>query len=307
MSDAREAVAAVVVTFNSAGLVADLVTSLPIGMVGVPWQLIVADNASTDDTVATLRRVAPEATVVQMGRNAGYAAGINAAVAAAAPHTAVLVLNPDVRLGAGCVRELLRALREPGVGIAVPRLVDADGVLIDSMRRAPSCLRALGDAVIGARRAGRYAALGEMVRDARRYEHEQDTDWAEGSTQLISAECWQATGPWDESYFLYSEEAEFDLRAADRGWKTRYVPTAGAVHLEGDSGSSPGLWALLVINRVKLFHHRNGVSRAVPFWAITLLREASRALLGKPTSRAALRALLNPARLREARGPHSVR
>src|SRR5665811_2530774 len=92
--------------------------------------------------------IAPDATVVEMGRNAGYAAGINAAVAAAPPHTAVLVLNPDVRLGAGCVPELLRALREPGVGIAVPRLLDAHAVLIDSMRRAPTCLRALGDALI---------------------------------------------------------------------------------------------------------------------------------------------------------------
>ena len=307
MNDTHESVAAVVVTFNSADLIVDLVASLQPGMAGVPWQLIFADNASTDDTVATLARIAPDATVVEMGRNAGYAAGINAAVAAAPPHTAVLVLNPDVRLDAGCVPELLRALRQPGVGIAVPRLLDAHAVLIDSMRRAPTCLRALGDALIGARRAGRYPALGEMVRDSRLYEHERDTDWAEGSTQLISAHCWQTTGPWDESYFLYSEEAEFDLRAADSGFTTRYVPTAQATHLEGDSGSSPALWALLVINRVKLFRRRNGMLRALPFWAITLAREASRALLGKSTSLAAVRALLSPARLRETPGPHSVR
>ena len=100
-----------------------------------------------------------------MGRNAGYAAGINAAVRAAPPHSAILVLNPDVRLMPGCVAELLDALR-PGTGLAVPRLVDAKSELIESMRREPTVLRAWGDATLGARRAGRYPAFGEVVTDA---------------------------------------------------------------------------------------------------------------------------------------------
>ena len=94
----EERVAVVVVTYHSSRLLADLVASLGPGLAGVPWQLVVADNASTDDTVAVLRSLAPAARVVEMGRNAGYAAGINAAVAAADPHTALLVLNPDIRL-----------------------------------------------------------------------------------------------------------------------------------------------------------------------------------------------------------------
>jgi GT2 family glycosyltransferase len=133
------------------------------------------------------------------------------------------------------------------------------------------------------------------------------TDWAEGSTQLISAECWRTCGPWDESYFLYSEEAEFDLRARDAGLGTRYVPTALATHLEGGSAGSPGLWRLLVLNRVRLFRQRNGRVRAVPFWLATTLRELSRAVLGKPTSRAALRGLCSPTRWREVPGPEAIR
>ncbi len=59
----------------------------------------------------------------------------------------------------------------PTVGIAVPKLLDADGELIPSMRRRPTLLRAFADAVIGANRAGRlHPSLGEVVTDARRYE-----------------------------------------------------------------------------------------------------------------------------------------
>jgi N-acetylglucosaminyl-diphospho-decaprenol L-rhamnosyltransferase len=303
----RESVCVVVVTYNSAPLLADLVTSLPDGFGDLPWQLVVVDNGSADGTLEELRRLVPDATVVSMGRNAGYAGGINAGVAAAAPHTAVLVLNPDVRLMPGCVPTLLTALRQPGVGIAVPRLVDATGALIWSMRREPTVVRLLADTFLGAERAGRVGELGEVVTDPHAYEHAGPTDWAEGSTQLVSAECWRRCGPWDASYFLYSEETDFGLRARDAGLGTCYVPTASAVHLEGDSGGSPSLWPLVVANRLRLYRRRHGPVRAAPFWLALMLREGSRALLGRRTAVAAVRTLLSPRRLRAPRGPEWLR
>jgi GT2 family glycosyltransferase len=174
------------------------------------------------------------------------------------------------------------------------------------MRREPTVLRALGDALLGTRLAGRWSATGEMVTTHSAYDVATTTDWAEGSTQLVSAECWERCGPWDESYFLYSEEVDFALRARDAGFATRYVPGAGAVHLEGGSGSSPELWALLVTNRVRLFRSRHRRPSATVFWAIVLLREASRACLSREHSRTAVRWLLSPRRLRETPGPWSL-
>ncbi|MET8308078.1 glycosyltransferase family 2 protein [Micromonospora sp. NPDC005173] len=307
MSSSDETIAVVVVTYNSERLLADLIASLRPGLAGIDWHLTVADNASADGTVDAVRQLAPAATVVEMGRNAGYAAGINAGVAAAEPHSAVLVLNPDVRLGAGCGFELIKALRTPGTGIAVPRLVDGDGELIFTMRREPSILRTLGDAVLGAERAGRYPALGEVVTDHGHYANEAITAWAEGSTLLIGAECWRRCAPWEEYFFLYSEETDFALRARDAGFITRFTPAAEAVHLEGDSRQSPGMWALLTLNRVRLYRRRHGRLATAAFWAALLARELSRALLRRRPSQAAVRALLSPARFRETPGPHSVR
>jgi GT2 family glycosyltransferase len=306
MMTADPTVAVVVVTYNSERLLPDLIAGLGPGLDGVKWHLTVADNASADGSVATLRRLAPEATIVEMGRNAGYAAGINAAVAAAPAHDAVLVLNPDVRLTTGCMALLLAALRRPDTGIAVPHIVDGAGTLIPTLRREPSVLRTLGDALMGARRAGKFSMLGEVVTDERRYAVEGFTDWAEGSTMLIDGECWDRCAPWDESFFLYSEETDFALRARDAGLRTRYVPEAHAIHLEGESRQSPGLWSLLTLNRVRLYARRHGRLGTGAYWAALLLRESSRALLGKQPSRAAARDLISPSRLRETPGPASV-
>jgi N-acetylglucosaminyl-diphospho-decaprenol L-rhamnosyltransferase len=306
MDLARERVAVVVVMYNSRALLGDFVDSLACGLAGVDFELVAVDNASPDDSAAVMKEIAPNATIVRTGRNGGYAAGINAGVNAAQPHTAILVLNPDVRLGPGCVAELLRGLRQPGVGIAVPRLVDRKGEVIDSMRREPTVARAFCDAIFGAQRAGKFAAFGEIVSDRRAYEHEQRIDWAEGSTQLISADCWRSCGPWDESFFLYSEETEYNLRARDLGYAGLFVPKANAIHLEGGSGVSEGLWIMQISNRIRLFRRRHGRVATALYWAATLLREATRAALGRAGSRAAARALLSPSRLRAVPGPQLV-
>ena len=175
------------------------------------------------------------------------------------------------------------------------------------MRREPTILRTVGGAVLGAVRSGRYRLLGENVTDERSYSSERVTDWAEGSTQMVSAECWQRCGPWDESYFLYSEETDFALRARDAGFATRYTPAAQAVHLEGAGRDTPGLWALLVLNRVRLYRRRHGVMRTGGYWSAVFLQELTRAVLGRRTSRLAVRVLLSPARYRQRPGPAMVR
>jgi GT2 family glycosyltransferase len=296
-------VAVVVVTYNSERLLPDLIASLDEGLAGLSWSLVVADNDSTDGTVEAVRRLAPQATVVEMRRNAGYSAGINAAVAASPPHAAVLALNHDVRLGAGSVQALFSVLRKPGTGMAVPRLVNGDGELIYSMRREPTTLRTLIGALIGAVRAGRHGRLGEVVTDPKRYEQETVTDWAEGSTQLVSKECWDRCGPWDESFFLYSEETDFALRARDAGLVTRYTPAARVVHLEGDSRISASLYTLLTLNRVRLHRRRHGILPAATYWGALMLQELSRAAMGRAPNRAAVKALVSPRAFREIPGP----
>jgi GT2 family glycosyltransferase len=295
-------VAICVVTYNSAELIEDLAASVPAGAAGTEWTLVFADNASGDDTLAEIQRHAPHAIVVQNGGNLGYAAGVNAAVRGAGPHDAYLILNADVRLDPGCVLALCETLTAT-IGIVVPRLSDAEGVRISSLRRAPTVLRAWGDALFGAERVGRFPRLGEMITNPSAYDSEHATDWAEGSTQLIGAACWEACGEWDESYFLYSEETEYDLRIRQFGMVTWYQPRATAQHLEGGSAENPRQWSLLVANRIKLFRASHGRASTFAFWCATLTREGTRSLLGKRTSRAAFRDLVRPSRLRERRGP----
>jgi GT2 family glycosyltransferase len=120
---------------------------------------------------------------------------------------------------------------------------------------------------------------------------------------LIRRDCWDRCGPWDESFFLYSEETDFALRARDAGLPTRLAPRALAVHLEGDSKQSPRLWAMLTQNRVRLYRRRHSLPASTAYWGALVLREVSRSALGNRASREAARTLLSPARMRSQPGP----
>lgn len=298
----HERVAVIVVTFNSSRYLPTFLESLVSGCEGVAYELVVVDNASTDNSLEIAYRHDSAATtkVVKSSGNFGYAAGINLGVKNCVTHpTAILAVNADIEFKPKSVGNLLRALRTPGVGVAVPQPFDSFGRRVDSIRRCPSIRRAFGEALLGPRRAGRYPGWGDLVTDAEEYIYEHNICWAEGSAQLISAQCWDACGGWDESYFLYSEETEYNLRAKDNGFEIRFVPDAHVVHHKGDSTVDPKLWSLLMANRVRLFYRRRGLVYAIPYWIASVLRELRRTLMGHATSRRALMTLLNIRRMQQ--------
>jgi N-acetylglucosaminyl-diphospho-decaprenol L-rhamnosyltransferase len=250
--------AIVVVTYNSARHIGRLLESIPAACDGITARCVVVDNGSADRTAELVREHAA-VTLIETGRNLGYAGAINVGRGHAGRHAALLVLNPDVVLEPGAISRLRGALTEPGVGVAVPRLENEDGSLYLSLRREPTPLRALGEAVFGAHLPGRPAWLAETIRAPEFYRREQSVAWAGGSALIISADCCEAVGDWDsDRFFLYAEETDFAARARAAGFQIRYVPDATVRHEGGGSGQSPNLTALMAVNRIRYYekYHR---------------------------------------------------
>jgi GT2 family glycosyltransferase len=308
-------VVVVIVTHDSADVLTGCLDSLRGGMEGIEqWDVLVVDNASSDSTIDIAADAAVAPRFIVSPTNSGYAAGVNRAVRewrslsdpSAFASTAFVILNPDVRLHSGAVARLLRALEEPATGIVVPRLVDTTGRVLHSLRREPTVRRAMAEAALGGRRSARFD-LGETIGDARVYDRPAIADWATGAAMVVSAACLDAIGEWDESFFLYSEETDFALRARDAGFATRFVPDAGATHIGGESHTVPELWSLLTVNKVRAFRRRHGFIHSAAFGLAILANEILRiptrgrmhragawALLRRPATRAS--SVPNPTR-----------
>lgn len=283
--------AVVVVTYNSAAVLPGMLDSLRRGLRGTGRsRIVVVDNASTDGSVliAAGHEVRPQ--VVRMGRNAGYAAGINAAAALIGPDADLLVLNPDIRLLDGAASRLRTHLADPHVGVVTPRIVGEDGALSPSLRREPSLCTAWAEALLGGRLASRLG-LGEIIGDHARYRRGGPVEWATGAALLIGAEARRATGEWDERFFLYSEEVDYLRRVRRQGFLVQYAPEAGAVHIGGDYRGSPFLSGLMALNRIRDYRHGHGRMATACFRLGVIVGEALRFAAG-PGHRAALTAAL---------------
>jgi GT2 family glycosyltransferase len=293
----------VIVTYNSASVLPGLLDSLPAGLEGVKqFETIVVDNDSADNSADTALAHAIRPRVIRIGRNAGYAAAINAAAATVRPDADLLILNPDVRLLPGAARLLVDRLGDSSVGVAVPRILAEDGTTRWSLRREPSLMTAWTEAILGGTFAAR-SGIGEMIGDPAIYEQGGLIEWATGAALAVAARTRRVVGDWDESFFLYSEEVDYLRRVRESGAFVAYVPQAQVVHIGREYLGNPRLSALMTANRIRYYRRYHGPLSAAVFRLGIIVGEAIRAFLG-PGHRAALRAAFTPWRPPPESQPH---
>lgn len=281
----------VVVTYNSADVITPMLDSVEAAAGDLPARVVVVDNGSTDATRELVERRTDCRLVCS--ENVGYGAGVNRGVAALAASPGgdggpILVANPDLHLAAGSVRALVAELRRTDAGVVFPLLRDGHGDIARSLRREPTIGRSLGRGDSG------VPLLSEVVNEPAAYRTAHGVEWATGAAMLVSRECFTRLGGFDESFFMYSEETDLCLRARDAGWQVRFTPHAEATHAEGGSGRNPDLYAIQVLNRVRLYARRHPLPAALVFAGLALARETVHAARGAADSRRAVQALLRP-------------
>ena len=259
--------AIVIVTYNSAHVIEDLLDSLPAAVGSLTSDVVVVDNGSSDSTTDVVAQ-RDDCTLIE-STNRGYAAGINTGVAAAQSARATLVLNPDVRLLPQAAAIML-SVADGGCGIVAPQVRGDDGRLHLSLRREPTILRELGLT------RSRIPALSEYVSRSSDYLAPASVDWALGAVLLVTRECADAIGEWDESFFLYSEETDLCARARDAGFEVRYEPTAVAVHIGAQSGADERTYSMQIVNRVRYYSRRHSRLASWTYYALATFNEVRR-------------------------------
>jgi GT2 family glycosyltransferase len=215
----------VIVTFNAAPYLARCLGALA-EQSRRPDRIVLLDNASSDDTVATAHRVASALSlpleVEASSLNIGFAAANNRCVSRLADCEMIATLNPDAFPDREWLANLAEAVhRHPDAGSFASRLVAAE----DASR-----LDGIGDVFhvsgLAWRRGHRHRSADLLDAD-----REQPIFSACAAAALYRRADWIAVGGFDERFFCYAEDVDlgFRLQLADRScW---YVPSAVAVHM----------------------------------------------------------------------------
>ncbi len=188
-------------------------------------EVIVVDDGSRDGTADLLAREAPQARVVRLETNRGFAAAANRGVAAARGRIIVL-LNSDAVVESGALRALLSAFdADPTLGVAGTQLLNEDGTAQWSGGRWPTLPWMVG-VVSGAGGVARFLRRGGKS-------GHRDVDWVSGAAMAFRREVWSAAGPLSERFRFYCQDVELCIRASEAGWRVRVVPQARVVHALG--------------------------------------------------------------------------
>jgi GT2 family glycosyltransferase/glycosyltransferase involved in cell wall biosynthesis len=187
-------------------------------------EVIVLDNASSDDTGSLLRRL-DGAKVLANGENVGFLLACNQAVATAAGK-AFLLLNNDALVLPGSIQAALRTLESsPTVGVVGGRLIGIDG----SLQEAGSIVWQDGSC--------KGYGRGDDP-NAPEYRFRRDVDFVSGAFLLTRGELWSQLGGFDKAYApSYYEDVDYCMRARRAGWRVVYEPGAAVVHYEYGSSS----------------------------------------------------------------------
>lgn len=300
MGEDHADVTVVTVTYNSADHVEHLIASLREEARDLRLRVIAADNDSTDATVQLLTGH-DDVQVVPTGGNLGYSAGINAGLRHAGSCDAVLILNPDLTVSPGAIRSLLAEIQRGAADIVVPRLLDENGNTQWSLRREPSISRAWGDALFGAHWLQRPEALAETDTAPESYQFGHELDWATGAAVMIRRTTAQQIGPWDEQFFLYSEETDYFRRARELDARVWFEPNAVMMHSGAGSGSSASLNALMAVNRLRYMRKHHAEPTPSLFRMAVLANEVLR--MHRPERHGVLSAVADEARWDALPGP----
>src|ERR1700733_8899702 len=190
--------------------------------------IIVGDNASTDDSVEFLRQKFPSVKIIQNDENYGFTGGYNKVLEHVDADYFIL-LNSDVEVSDGWIEPVIALMEsDPLVAAAAPKIkafaqkdhfehAGAAGGFIDKFGY-PFC-------------QGRM--FYEIEEDRGQYDESGEVFWASGAALFIKKKYWDEAGGFDDRFFAHMEEIDLCWRLKNMGYKVMYCADSEVFHVGG--------------------------------------------------------------------------
>jgi GT2 family glycosyltransferase len=189
--------------------------------------IVVVDNGSEDETVATVKRDYPWVTLIENGTNLGFCRGNNVGLryALERKYDYVMLLNSDTEYLPGLIHELVSVMEaDPTIGIA-----GAKNVLMENpdYTWGKYGIVTWGPMLVW--------TVGRFVLDDRLNEPPRDVPWVIGNACMMRREPLETVGLFDEEFWQCNEDADWCYRCRKAGYRVVYVDRAAILHKGGSS------------------------------------------------------------------------
>lgn len=233
----RKPFSVIIVNWNAGTLLADCIRSVYRQTRTPGFEVIVVDNASSDESVALAEKEFGGLAVIRNRENIGFGAANNAGVRQATGEV-IILLNPDTRVTSGALDRLYGYLKNagPSVGAVGPLLTDEDGT---PQRDQGHLFPGLASAFFQYSFLSHFLGLPGIFMN-RPPHMPKPVDWLCGACLACTKERYEALGGFDERYFLYAEDMDLCYRMKQKDWQVILYPAAAIIHLSKQSVRKQG-------------------------------------------------------------------
>jgi hypothetical protein len=254
----------IIVSYNTCDLLRDCLRSVFACLYDVPFEVIVVDNNSPDDSVAVVRKEFPQARLIESPVNGGYAYANNIGLKVAQGDH-LLLLNPDTVLPQTALQMMRQFMAEHAdAGVGGAKLVLRDGSLDLACRRGFPTLEVAFYRLVGLSR--RYPQSSRLNRYNLGYldpDQVAEVDAVVGAFMWIRREALEQAGLLDERFFAFGEDIDLCYRIkVEHGWKVYYNPAVVVTHYKSQSMRKDALRMNVQFYRAMwLFHQKHYAQR----------------------------------------------
>ena len=232
-------------------------------------EVIVADNASTDDSLSYLQTKHPNVRIIQLDKNYGFADGYNRALQQVDADYYVL-LNSDVEVSEGWLQPMLDLMRQkPDIAACMPKIrAISDRNCFEHAGAAGGFIDKYGYTFCRGR------LFDTVEKDVGQYDSEMEIFWATGACCMIRAKLFHDLGGFDSAFFAHMEEIDLCWRLKNAGYTIWYTPLSVVYHVGGGMlpSSSPFKTFLNYRNNLLMMYKNlpTGCRKRILFIRITL-------------------------------------
>ncbi|MFZ5801921.1 MAG: glycosyltransferase family 2 protein [Candidatus Omnitrophota bacterium] len=210
-------ISAIVLNWNGMEVIAECLDSL-LAQTYAEREILVVDNGSTDGSLAMIReKYGAHVTVIENGKNLGFAEGCNVGIRASNGEL-ILLVNSDATLQPNWMDQAVKAFSEPRVGMAAGKIFFYD---------ARNVIENTGH-IISADALGR--GRGRLEKDEGQYDRDLYVFCPNGCAAVYRRSMMEEIGLFDRWMFAYADDIDVGFRGRLAGYECAYVPSAIAYH-----------------------------------------------------------------------------
>ncbi len=214
----------IIVNFNTKKLTLDCIKSIRNSKPNIKYEIIVVDNASSDGSVNSLKKL--KINLVKNKENLGFAKANNQGIKISKSKY-ILLLNSDTIIKKDSLETLVKFAQETkDAGVIGSKLLNIDGTVQNSVFRFPTIWKSISHYWFKNNILNKYAPTSNTV---------TQVDAVVGAAFLITPEAIKRVGLLDERYFMYFEDIDYCRKINSTNLKVYYLPKSQIIHIHGAS------------------------------------------------------------------------